>query len=167
MQYENFPWQSGFLNFYVKLLFNDNTDEYFRDKLLFSFKLGQKQKQAEEIQLSLRACPTSTWPWTLRSECLSQLKKKKKQQKENTNNFNLKKRPIASKTKQQAFCSRPIFHLCLYSERKVYYLNSTFFFKHCCNIFTSTCPQILGKLLKILSYFEALIEISNLFLINI
>lgn len=45
-----------FLNFYVKLLFNDNTDEYFRDKLLFSFKLGQKQKQAE---------------------CLSQFKKKK------------------------------------------------------------------------------------------
>lgn len=47
MQYENFPCLFSltiwiFLNLYVKLLFNDNTNEYFRDKLLFSFKLDQK-----------------------------------------------------------------------------------------------------------------------------
>lgn len=48
MQYENFPFYFLFFltiwvfNLYVKLLFNDNTNEYFRDKLLFSFKLDQK-----------------------------------------------------------------------------------------------------------------------------
>lgn len=31
-----------FFNLYVKLLFNDNISEYFRDKLIFSFKLDQK-----------------------------------------------------------------------------------------------------------------------------